>query len=61
MKHEYTIELHQGNHGIWVFVRRPNLFPRLKTDVIFEQAGVSLEEALVFAKAVIEAEEKNPQ
>jgi hypothetical protein len=52
MKSEYDINLLQGNHGIWLFVRKNN-------EVVFEQPGIkTIEEALKYAKAVIEFEEK---
>ncbi len=52
MKHQYTIALLPGNHGIWLFVRKSG-------EVVFEQAGIkTIDDAFTFAKAAIEAEEK---
>jgi len=53
MKHEYSISLLEGNHGIWLFVNGDN-------GVIFEQPGIkTVAAALEMAKIIIEAEENN--
>jgi len=53
IKNAYDVALLQGNHGIWLFVRKDD-------KVVFEQSGIkSVKEALDYARAVIEAEEKS--
>jgi hypothetical protein len=52
MKNDYDVVLLRGEHGIWLFIHK-------NTNVIFEQSGIkSLKEAMAYAAAVIEAEEK---
>ena len=52
LKGEYEIVLLQGNHGIWLFVKQYN-------KLIIEQSGIkTLDDALKFAKAVIEETDK---
>jgi len=52
MKAEYSVNLLNGNHGIWVLVSKNG-------KVVFEQAGIASPEiALQYALSVISYEEK---
>ena len=52
IKDEYDIVLLQGNHGIWLFIKKYDV-------TIFEQSGIkTLDAALAYAKAVIETEDQ---
>jgi hypothetical protein len=56
----YSVRLIEGNHGIWCYVFGPSKIGWL-TDVIMEQSGFkSTSDAMDWAKAIIEAEEKKP-
>ena len=46
LKHNYKFEFLQGNHGIWLFVS-------VDGQVVFEQAGLNLEDAMKYIQAVI--------
>lgn len=51
IKDEYDVVLLQGNHGIWLFIKKYDV-------TIFEQAGFkNLDDVFACAKAVIEAED----
>jgi hypothetical protein len=52
MKAEYSVNLLNGNHGVWLFVSKNG-------KVVLEQAGIKTAgQAIDYAKAVIEEEEK---
>lgn len=50
LKHHYETSFIKGNHGIWLFIKKDN-----KT--IFEQAGLTLDEACQWIKQIIHHEE----
>jgi len=50
LKHHYETSFIHGNHGIWLFVKKDNV-------LVFEQAGLTLDEACQWIKQIVEHEE----